>query len=42
MRKIADGEEYQVPSTLDDPSVLGEIEDYINVTGHHATWLIPA
>ena len=42
MRKIADGEEYQVPSTLDDPSVLGEIEDYINVTGHHATWLMPA
>ena len=27
MRKIADGEEYKVPSTIDDPVILGEIED---------------
>ena len=27
MRKIADAEEYVVPATIEDPSVLGEIED---------------
>ncbi|MGE5893167.1 MAG: propionyl-CoA synthetase [bacterium] len=26
MRKIADAEEYKVPSTIDDPAILGEIE----------------
>jgi len=25
MRKIADGEEYKVPATIDDPAILGEI-----------------
>jgi len=29
MRKIADGEEYSVPSTIDDASALGEIEDAV-------------
>lgn len=27
MRKIADGESYAIPSTIDDPAILGEIED---------------
>jgi len=26
LRKIADGQDYVPPSTLDDPAVLGEIE----------------
>ena len=26
MRKIADGEEYSAPSTIDDPAALPEIE----------------
>ena len=25
MRKIADGEDYRMPATIDDPAVLGEI-----------------
>jgi propionyl-CoA synthetase len=27
MRKIADGQEYQVPPTIDDPAILGEITE---------------
>jgi propionyl-CoA synthetase len=26
LRKIADGEEYVVPPTIDDPAILGEME----------------
>ena len=26
MRKIADGEDYPMPATIDDPAVLGQIE----------------
>jgi propionyl-CoA synthetase len=26
MRKIADGENYPMPATIDDPAVLGQIE----------------
>jgi propionyl-CoA synthetase len=29
MRKIADGEEYTVPSTIDDPAILDEIIEYL-------------
>ena len=29
MRKIADGEEYSVPSTIDDPTILDEIIEYL-------------
>ena len=32
MRKIADGESYRVPSTMDDPATLPEIEGAV-VTG---------
>ncbi|KPK43983.1 MAG: propionate--CoA ligase [Nitrospira bacterium SM23_35] len=34
MRKIADGEPYPIPSTIDDPSILGEIEDALKKIGY--------
>ncbi len=34
MRKIADGQEFTVPSTIDDPAVLGEIEDAAKTLGY--------
>ena len=34
MRKIADGEEYSVPSTIDDPAVLAEIEAAMQTVGY--------
>jgi propionyl-CoA synthetase len=34
MRKIADGEPYTIPSTIDDPAVLGEIEDALKKVGY--------
>jgi propionyl-CoA synthetase len=34
MRKIADGESYTTPSTIDDPAVLPEIEDAIKGIGY--------
>jgi propionyl-CoA synthetase len=34
MRKIADGQEYSVPSTIDDPAILGEIEVSIKPLGY--------
>ncbi len=34
MRKIADGEEYKIPSTIDDPSILGEIENALKSCGY--------
>jgi propionyl-CoA synthetase len=34
MRKIADGQEYKVPSTIDDPSTLGEIEGALKELGY--------
>ncbi|HOT43377.1 MAG TPA: propionyl-CoA synthetase [Spirochaetota bacterium] len=34
MRKIADGQEYSVPSTIDDPAILGEIEVSIKSLGY--------
>jgi propionyl-CoA synthetase len=34
MRKIADGENFAVPSTIDDPSVLGEVETAMNRIGY--------
>ena len=36
MRKIADGEAYAIPATIDDPTILGEIAtvlDTVNVSG---------
>jgi hypothetical protein len=30
MRLIADGEEYSVPATIDDPAILHEIKDALH------------
>jgi propionyl-CoA synthetase len=34
MRSIADGESYKVPSTIDDPAILPEIEDAVSSLGY--------
>jgi propionyl-CoA synthetase len=34
MRKIADGEEYTTPATIDDPAILGEISDALHEIGY--------
>jgi propionyl-CoA synthetase len=34
MRKIADGETYTMPSTIDDPATLGEIEEALKKVGY--------
>lgn len=34
MRKIADAEKYSMPSTIDDPLVLGEIEEALQAIGY--------
>ncbi len=34
MRKIADGQDYTVPSTIDDPVILGEIEQSVKSVGY--------
>jgi propionyl-CoA synthetase len=34
MRRIADGQTYSVPSTIDDPAALGEIEDALKQVGY--------
>jgi len=36
MRKIADGESYTVPSTIDDPVILDEIKDSLSSIGYSA------
>jgi propionyl-CoA synthetase len=33
MRKIADGEEYKIPATIDDPAILGEIAATLRARG---------
>jgi propionyl-CoA synthetase len=34
MRKIADSESYTVPSTIDDPAILGEIAEQLRTVGY--------
>lgn len=34
MRRIADGEEYTTPATIDDPAILTEISDQLSQLGH--------
>ena len=36
MRRIADGEPYRMPATIDDPVILGEITDYLKAAGFPA------
>jgi propionyl-CoA synthetase len=33
MRRIADGEPYRMPATIDDPTVVGEITDFLKAAG---------
>ena len=37
MVKIADGEDYKMPATIDDPAILGEIEDALKTIGYAQT-----
>ena len=34
MKKIADGSEYRVPATIDDPNILAEISEVLNSIGY--------
>jgi len=34
MRKIADGEDYQMPATIDDPAILGDIGNALAGAGY--------
>src|SRR5258708_21476290 len=34
MRRIADGEEYRMPATIDDPAILGEIGEALRRAGY--------
>jgi propionyl-CoA synthetase len=34
MRKIADGEDYQTPATIDDPAVLSEVSEVLMRAGY--------
>jgi hypothetical protein len=34
MKHIADGEEYKIPATIDDPATLGEIEEALESIGY--------
>ena len=34
MRRIADGEAYKMPATIDDPAILGEITDTLKAAGY--------
>ena len=34
MKKIADGDEYKMPATIDDPAILGEIEEVLKTIGY--------
>jgi propionyl-CoA synthetase len=36
MRHIADGEEYRMPATIDDPAILGEIAEGLKAAGYAA------
>ena len=37
MRRIADGEDYRTPATIDDPAILGEIEEALRGMGYART-----
>ena len=34
MRRIADGEEYNMPATIDDPAILGEMAEALQHIGY--------
>jgi propionyl-CoA synthetase len=37
IRKIADGEQYTTPATIDDPAILSEIGDALQEIGYAGT-----
>ena len=37
MGKIADGEDWQMPATIDDPEILDEITEALNSIGYPAS-----
>jgi propionyl-CoA synthetase len=37
MRRIADGDEYTTPATIDDPAILDEITDALQRIGYART-----
>jgi propionyl-CoA synthetase len=37
MKKIADGNEYKMPATIDDPTTLEEITEALEILGYHHT-----
>jgi propionyl-CoA synthetase len=41
MRRIADGEDYRMPATIDDPAILGEIEGALARAGYPALVVEP-
>jgi propionyl-CoA synthetase len=34
MQKIADGQDYKMPATIDDPAILPEIAEALTVLGY--------
>ena len=36
MKRIAEGRDYKVPATIDDPAILGEIEEALRSVGYAA------
>ena len=34
MKKIADGEEYKIPATIDDPEILAEVATALEEIGY--------
>ena len=41
MQQIADGEEYQMPATIDDPAILDEMQEALRGAGYAAAALRP-
>jgi propionyl-CoA synthetase len=42
MRRIADGEEYTAPATIDDPAILDEISETLQLLGYGHPAVAPA
>jgi propionyl-CoA synthetase len=42
MRHIADGDEYSVPATIDDPAILDEIAESLRTLGYGQPAVAPS